>query len=99
TRRYKMAYYDWVTTDGVETSGLCVAFSPDGIHWTKYPGQRLKSSFGRDAQPPFSDENPYTEIPATDRKPVQKRWGYPLTVSDVIDVFRDPVNDDYVINS
>lgn len=29
-RRYKMAYYDWVTDGGREYAGLCVAFSADG---------------------------------------------------------------------
>src|SRR5262249_7243454 len=37
SRRYKMAYFDWAIDGGKEYPGLCVAFSSDGIHWTKYP--------------------------------------------------------------
>ena len=36
-RRYKMAHYDFCIDEGVEYPGLTVAFSPDGIRWTKYP--------------------------------------------------------------
>ena len=98
-RRYKMAHYDWSVTNGHEEPGLQVAFSPDGIHWTKYPGTLLNTPYGRYAQPPFSDEDPHQEIPAMAKKPVQKRWNYPPPMmADVIDVFRDPINNDYVIN-
>ncbi len=34
-RLYKMIWWDFVTAGN---AGLCVAFSPDGIHWTKYAG-------------------------------------------------------------
>src|SRR5262249_46023046 len=72
-RRYKMAYYDWVTTGGREYPGLCVAFSPDGIHWTKHShpeGPLYRTSYGaRGIQPPFADEDPYRETPVKD-KPV-----------------------------
>ena len=41
-RRYKMAYFDFTRdSEGHEYPGLNVAFSPDGIHWTKYPGGTL----------------------------------------------------------
>ena len=36
-RRYKMAYSDFAQDGKNEHPGLCVAFSPDGIHWTKHP--------------------------------------------------------------
>ena len=37
-RRYKMAYYDHgYDASGQVCAGLFVAFSPDGIHWHKYP--------------------------------------------------------------
>lgn len=99
-RRYKLAHYDWSVVDGREEPGIQVAFSPDGIHWTKHPGTLLKTPYGRYVQPPFSDEDPYVEIPATENKPVRKRWNYPPPMmSDVIDVFYDAVNNDYVINS
>ncbi len=38
-RRYKMIWWDFpLGTKGYRDDGMCVAFSPDGIHWTKYPG-------------------------------------------------------------
>jgi hypothetical protein len=99
-KRYKMAHYDWSVMNGKDIPGVQVAFSPDGIHWTKHPGTLLETPYGRYVQPPFSDEDPYVEISATDKKPAQKRLNYPPPkMSDVIDVFRDPVNKDYVINA
>jgi hypothetical protein len=38
-RRYKMIWWDFpLGNKGYQDDGMCVAFSPDGIHWTKYPG-------------------------------------------------------------
>jgi len=38
SRRYKMIWWDFPLGDkGYQDDGMCVAFSPDGIHWTKYP--------------------------------------------------------------
>lgn len=98
-KRFRMAYYDWSERDGREEAGLHVAFSPDGIHWKKHPGVLLTTSFGRYREPPFADEDPYKVIPASKTKPLQKRIYYPLTMSDVIDVFWDAPNREYVINS
>jgi hypothetical protein len=97
-RRYKMAYYDWSVKDGREEPGLHVAFSPDGIHWTKHgEGPLLPTLYGgRAVQPPFADEGPYKETPVKG-KPPRKTWQYPLTMSDVIDVFWDPVRQVFVI--
>jgi len=97
-RRYKMAYYDWAVVNGREYPGLHVAFSPDGIHWTKHPQAPLflTSYGGRGAQPPFADEDPYRETPAKD-KPPRKTWAYPLTMADAVDAFRDPQRNVYVI--
>jgi hypothetical protein len=40
SRRYKLAHFDFAKDEaGNESPGLCVAFSPDGIHWTKHPGR------------------------------------------------------------
>ncbi|MCK5105013.1 MAG: hypothetical protein KAR17_19455 [Cyclobacteriaceae bacterium] len=37
-RRYKMIWWDFPLGDeGYQDDGMCVAFSPDGIHWTKHP--------------------------------------------------------------
>jgi hypothetical protein len=96
-RRYKMAYYDWSVVGRREEPGLHVAFSPDGIHWTKHgKGPLLRSLFGRAAVLPFADEDPYQELPVQG-KPTRKTWTYPLTMSDVIDVFWDPVRQVFVI--
>jgi hypothetical protein len=97
SRRYKMAYYDWSVVGQREEPGLHVAFSPDGIHWTKHKGTLLRTLYGgRGVQPPFVDEDPYRETPVKG-KPARKTWSYPLTMSDVIDVFWDPVRQVFVI--
>lgn len=85
-RRYKMAYTDFSMDGGKEYPGLCVAFSPDGIHWTKYPKAPLhKTSYGKFETPvPFSDETG------------RKWWDNPLTMADAVDVFYDPVRKVFV---
>jgi len=78
-RRYKMAYFDFATYDGVEQPGLNVAFSPDGIHWSRpeVPMPRSVISYGRLEEPiPFKGQ-PKTE------------WNIPLSMSDALDVFYD----------
>lgn len=97
-RRFKMAYYDWSVVEGLEYPGLHVAFSPDGIRWIKYPGGPLyRTSYGARSQPPpFADEDPYKETPGKNNS-VRKTWNYPLTMSDAVDVFRDPVRSVFVI--
>ncbi len=42
-KRYKMAYYDW-SSAGEGGSGTHVAFSPDGIRWTKHAGRWSSAS-------------------------------------------------------
>ena len=38
-QRYKMIWWDFpLGKKGYQDDGMCVAFSPDGIHWTKYSG-------------------------------------------------------------
>lgn len=97
-KRYKMLYYDFETIDGQEYPGICAAFSPDGIHWTKHPTAPLfKTSYGtRGIQPLFTDEDPYKET-KTEGKPLRKSWLYPGSLSDAVDVFRDPRRNEYVV--
>lgn len=97
-RRYKMAYYDWVKDGDREYPGLCAAFSPDGIHWTKHPkGPLYRTSYGaRGILPPYADEDGYRETPVKD-KPLRKTWFYPLVMADAVDVFFDPPRAEYVI--
>jgi hypothetical protein len=76
-----MAYTDFSMDGGKEYPGLCVAFSPDGIHWTKYPKAPLhKTSYGKyESLVPFTDETG------------RPWWDNPLTMADAVDVFYDPV--------
>ncbi len=84
-RHYRMAYFDWTETDAGQRPGLCVAFSPDGIHWTKHPRAPLSAiAYGSSG-----DEVPLTT--QTDRA-----WAVPLSMSDATDVFFDPVLERYV---
>ncbi|MBL8825963.1 MAG: hypothetical protein JNM18_03195 [Planctomycetaceae bacterium] len=100
TRRYKMAYYDWSERDGRVYPGLHVAFSPDGIHWTKQPdGPHYLTAYGsRGTQPIVEGEPTYTETPAPGKPiPTRKTWQYPLTMSDAVDVMYDPRRDVFAI--
>jgi hypothetical protein len=85
-KRYKMAYYDFAVDRGREYPGLNVAFSPDGIHWTKHPHAPLsRTSYGgQHRSVPFSDET-------------GRDWDIPLSMSDALDVFYDPQCQGFVI--
>ena len=84
-RRYRTAYFDWTETDSGQRPGLCVAFSADGMRWTKHAGSPLSPiAYGSSG-----DEVPFTTD--TDRP-----WAVPLSMSDATDVFYDPVRDAYV---
>jgi hypothetical protein len=90
-RRYKMAYWDFASDASGEFPGLCVAFSPDGIHWTKYPkAPLLKGAYSGPQRPPFADE------PIRQGKDT---WVVPHSVSDVIDASYDPARDVFIIFS
>lgn len=91
-RRYKLAYWSIPKAEGeVEkgkddrgtNGGMYVAFSPDGIHWTKQPGPVLHGNYGRITDPPFAD----------DPRPM----GWLNSVSDVLDVTYDPARKKYVV--
>lgn len=78
-RRYKMAYFDFVTDRGREYPGMCVAFSPDGVRWTKHPaGPVLRAGYGRPGE-----ETPFRDDPG-------RPWAVPLSISDAVDAFYDP---------
>ena len=79
SRRYKMAYW---------SSGLKVAFSPDGVHWTApLEEPLLPGAGGRAEQPPYVGES---FEPGRPRR-------LPIGISDVIDVAWDPKRDVYMI--
>jgi hypothetical protein len=90
-RRYKMAYYDWSVDEGQEYAGLHVAFSPDGIRWTKHAkGPLNRTAYGvRGIQPLLVGESVIKEVPAAGGK-VKKFWNFPFTTSDAADVIFDP---------
>src|SRR5688500_2275687 len=75
-KRYKMAYFDWG-----KNPGLFVAFSPDGIAWTKHgDGEPLSRISYVDLEEP---------VPFVDEK--EKRpWSVPMSMADAVDVFFDP---------
>lgn len=87
-------------------SGTQVAFSPDGVHWTKfshpnypgYPGPAVvsKIAYGASGQPPTTTAHASNP---EDYQNVGSRhyWHRPLTMSDGQDVFFDPRRNKYVI--
>ena len=88
SHRYKMSYFDFSGEGDQENPGLHVAFSPDGIHWTKHDeGPLSLMSHGRGKYAPtlpFSDD---TDSP----------WLRPLTMSDAVDCIYDPKIKKYAI--
>ena len=74
-----MAYFDFSRDGGPEYPGLNVAFSPDGIHWTKHPhGPLSRASYGNHGEPvPFNNDT-------------NRPWSVPLSMADALDVFYDP---------
>ncbi len=97
-RKYKMAFYDWNGGAGEQgAAGLCVAFSPDGIHWTRQGGVVMPTAFGSKAmQPPFEDESVYLEVKKGDGSTV-RNWRYPASLSDAADALWDARLGRYVI--
>ena len=97
-KRYKMAFYDWAGGEGEKgVAGVNVAFSPDGIHWTRQPGVLLPMTFGaKEQQPPFEDESVYFHLKNPDGRE-WRQWRYPSSLSDALDVLWDPMLKRYVI--
>lgn len=87
SRRYKLAHFDFVRdATGRDWPGLCVAFSPDGIHWTKHAGgPLLRAAYGTPG-----DLLPYSDTP-------EKGTLIPLSVADAFDAMYDPVRNHYAI--
>ncbi|MFN7918503.1 MAG: hypothetical protein U0Q16_00310 [Bryobacteraceae bacterium] len=84
-RRYKMVFYDWFKQGAREYPGLQLAFSPDGIHWTKQLGGPAIYTLygGAGQQPPFAGEDP------VGREGTKPAWRYPLAMSDGADLMWD----------
>jgi hypothetical protein len=89
-KKYKMAFYDWKGGEGADgVAGLCVAFSPDGIHWTRQGSVLMPTTFGaKTIQPPYEDEGVYYHLKNPDGRE-WRQWRYPMTFSDAVDVLWD----------
>ena len=98
-KKYKMAFYDWNGGEGAAgVPGLCAAFSPDGIHWTRQGGVLMGTSFGAKTQPPpFEDESVYFHLQNPDGRE-WRQWRYPTSLSDAMDVLWDARLQRYVIH-
>ena len=98
-KRYKMAYYDWVPSEGAAGgSGTHVAFSPDGIHWTKYAGGFVsKTPFGgKGTLSPIRRREAPTWKKSCKDGGVRRSGAIPLGMSDALDVFYDPRREAFV---
>lgn len=85
-RRYKCAFWE----QEQKPYGMSLAFSPDGIHWTKYKNNPvIKGSYGKVIQPPYQDD----EIIDSGI------LGTPLSTSDVVDLIWDPERNVYAVYS
>jgi len=62
---------------------MYVAFSPDGIHWTKQPGPVLRRAYGRMSELPMVGEDHH--------------FGEHTSISDVVDASYDPLRKKYVV--
>jgi hypothetical protein len=85
-RRYKMAHFDFTRDHGQEYPGLNVAFSRDGIHWTKYPaGPLSRAAYGDYGDPlPFQGDT-------------NRPWAVPLSMADALDALYDPPRKSFAI--
>ncbi|MEZ6087716.1 MAG: prolyl oligopeptidase family serine peptidase [Pirellulaceae bacterium] len=100
SRRYKMLYTDFSKDEqGAEWPGFHAAFSSDGIHWTKSSHNPLNQTAygGRGSQPPFSDEDVYSERWDERKQFTRKTWRLPISMSDAVDVMFDPVRGVYSV--
>ena len=80
-RRYKMAYFDFskATQGNKSLPGLFVAFSPDGIHWTK---PDIAMPIQNTAYGDYGDTVPFNSEAG-------RELLVPLSISDCHDVFYD----------
>lgn len=94
SRRYKMVYSDWASASDPSLGlGLQVAFSPDGVNWTKH-----NASNGWLL--PFAYNHRNQAIPPVGQDayaPSGPRWTIPMTFLDNVNVFKDAPSGKYVI--
>lgn len=90
TRRYKSVFWVRGGIEGRVHSGTGLAWSPDGIHWTKHPDNPvIRGSGGDYVQAPFEGD-PIIE---------SGQLGPPLSTSDVHDLIWDPKRKVYAVYS
>lgn len=88
-------------------AGLQVAFSPDGIHWTKvvgdssspgHPGPAIlsRNAFNATGQPPTTVAHDNDPLDFWESSPGYYRWQIPFSMADAYDVMYDPVRHKYV---
>lgn len=87
-----MGYYDWAVNkpnESDEYPGLCAAFSPDGVHWTKYEQNPItKTSYGSWDKPLyFADQDVY--VKTVPPRKFSRNWDFSMTMSDAVDIFYD----------
>ncbi len=78
-RRYKMAYFDFSAGEGLSLPGLYVAFSPDGIHWTR---PDVSMPIQKTAYGDYGEVVPFKGEPG-------RELSVPLSIADCHDVFYD----------
>jgi hypothetical protein len=92
-RRYKLVYWSIPPAEPGQAvpkdprgpnGGMFVAFSPDGIRWTKVPGPALRGAYGRTQDPPVLGGAAYP-------------FGEIGSVSDVLDAMYDARRQRYVV--
>jgi len=83
SRRFKMGCFRPQQPEGIPPCGLCVAFSPDGLHFTEYPGNPVipfERKGVQDARGPSSEEPEHEYI-----------------IGDIIDGCWDPLKREYLL--
>ena len=82
-----MGWFDFACGEGLDSPGMHLAHSDDGLHWTRVDGAPfVPVSYGfRGAEVPLTDE----------RREGQRQWHTPLTLSDATDFYYDPVRGCY----
>jgi len=86
SRRFKLACFRPQQPEGIPPCGLCVAFSPDGLHFTEYPGNPVIPFERKGVQ---DTSGPSSEEPDLDY--------YEYTIGDIIDGCWDPLKREYLL--
>jgi len=80
-KKYKLAYWEFAAVPGHDYPGVFVAFSPDGINWTKHSDLPvLRTAYDDCTEPPYDDDPQYGGIDC----------GFNVGIGDVMDVMWNP---------